>query len=383
MGRITDKLIDFLGYKVKDVDSVVATLSERVAYKKMAMYIASSYIANAISKCEIKVLRGGDEVRDDLYYRLNVSPNPNQSAAQWVNSIVTKICTRRRALVVPHRDVFLYGAADFSIDPHALKDDIYRGIIVEDQPLAKTYRSSNAYLFQLEDRDVASIINDLYEDYGKLITAAITSFRRKHGSKYRLSIEQSKVGDANFEKQYEEVIKKQLKEFMDNDNAVFPEFKGYKLEPIRTESDGGSEDIIAMRKEIFDLVAQAYKIPISMMYGNTNNTKDVEAQFLTYAVDPIAQMMSDELTRKSFTIDEWKSGSQIIVDTKRINHIDIFNVADNIEKLISCGVFSIDQMLETLGFQPLKTEFSQAHWITKNYGRAEDLLTEVSGGGEI
>ena len=92
--------------------------------------------------------------------------------------------------------------------------------------------------------------------------------------------------------------------------------------------------------------------------------------------------MGDELTRKSFTFDEWAKGSRVIVDTKCINHVDIFNVADKVDKLISSGVFSIDAVLSALGYQPLNTEFSQAHYITKNYELAEDAMARLTEGGE-
>ena len=151
---------------------------------------------------------------------------------------------------------------------------------------------------------------------------------------------------------------------------------------MKHETAGDSGDIIAMRKEIFDTVAQAYKIPNSMMYGNMTNTNDVVNQFLTFAVDPIASVISDELTRKSFTFQEWESGSKVQVDTKRINHVDIFNVANGIEKLIACGAFSVDMVLAELGYQPLDTEFSAAHFITKNYSRAEDAMNPLLEGGE-
>ena len=191
-----------------------------------------------------------------------------------------------------------------------------------------------------------------------------------------------KVGDKDFAENYEKTVKKQLKEFLENENAVYPQYAGYDLEEMKHEADSGSADILAMRKEVFDLAAQAYKIPISMMYGNTNNTNDVLNQFLTFAVDPIAKMLSDEYTRKSFTYEEWSKGSRVVVDTKTINHVDIFNVADKVDKLISSGVFSIDAVRDALGYQPLNTDFSQAHYITKNYELAEDAMKRLSEGGE-
>jgi len=365
-----------------ELEAVFGSFAEKTAFKTLALYIATSYIANALSGCEVQVIREGKRVEDLLYYRLNVSPNPNQSGAQFTNELVTKLCLETEALVIPHKSNNLYLATSFATDPKPMKDNVYQSISVENEQIAKKYKASDAYHFQLESRSVRSYINSLYDDYSKLISAAIQGFMQGHGRKYKLKLDNTKVGDEEFAKAYEEVVKKQLKEFLEKENAVYPQYAGYDLEEMKHEADSGSDDIIAMRKEVFDLAAQAYKIPISMMYGNTNNTAEVLNQFLTFAVDPIAKMMSDEYTRKSFTFDEWTAGSRVIVDTKTINHVDIFNVAEKVDKLISSGVFSIDEVLKSLGYQPLNTEFSQAHYITKNYELAEDAMNRLAEGGE-
>lgn len=374
----------FLSEKTQDadLDGVFETFAERAAFKMLAMHIATSYIANAISGCEFKVIRGGKEVEDLLYYRLNVSPNPNQSAAQFVNELVSRICLEGESLVVPYRNDMLYIASAYSEYPRALQDNLFIGITVENQAIRQKYPASDAYFFKLENRRVATLINGLYEDYSKLISAAITGFMQGHGRKYKLKLEHTKVGDPRFVEQYNNVIKKDLEEFLKSENAVYPQYAGFDLEELKHEADGSSGDIIAMRKEIFDLVAQAYKIPTSMMYGNTNNTDQVLNQFLTFAVDPIAKMVADEITRKSFTYAEWVAGDRVIVDTKCINHIDIFNVASDIDKLISSGALCIDDVLIALGYQPLNTEFSKAHWITKNYELAENAMKQLGEGGE-
>lgn len=384
MANFLTRHFNFLSRKLdpEELEAVCNCFANKAAFKTLALYIATSYIANAISKCEIKVMYKGEEAKDYLYYRLNISPNPNESGAQFINALVTRLCLKSDALVVPHKDDALYLAQGFSIDKKPLKDHVFQGIVIDEQQIAKKHKASDVYYFKLENREVASVINSLYEDYGKLIAAAIEGFKQGHGRKYKLKLDTTKVGDEKFAKDWEEVVKDQLAEFLKSENAVYPQYMGYDLEEMKTEADGGATDIIAMRKEVFDLVAQAYKIPTSMMYGNTNNTAEVVRQFLTFAVDPIAQMMGDELTRKSFSYEEWQEGSQIIVDTKRINHVDIFDVADKVDKLISSGVFNIDAVLSALGYQPLNTEFSTAHYITKNYELAEEALRQLTGGGE-
>ena len=137
-----------------------------------------------------------------------------------------------------------------------------------------------------------------------------------------------------------------------------------------------------MRKEIFDTTAQAFKIPLTMMYGNITNIQEVVKVYLTFCIDPIADMLSEELTRKRYDFAEWKKGNFIKVDTSSINHIDIIDVADKVEKLLGCGVFNIDSILKRLGEQPLNTEFSQSHFITKNFELAENALKNLEKGGE-
>lgn len=384
MAGFFEKYFGFLGKKVteEELDAISKHFADKVAFKRLAIYIATSYIANALSKCEIKVIRNGKEVKDTLYYRLNVSPNPNQSGAEFINSIVSRICKRTDALVVPHKDM-LYKADSFSIDKKPLKEHEFVSIVIDDAQITKKYKAGNCYHFKLENEDVYALITSLYEDYGKMLAASIEGFKQGHGRKYKLKLDQTKVGDKKFAEDWESTVKKSLEEFMTSENAVYPQYAGYDLEEMKHEADASSGDVVAMRKEVFDLVAQAYKIPTSMMYGTTNNTAEVVRQFLTFAVDPIAQMLSDELTRKSMTYEEWERGDHIVVDTKRINHVDIFDVADKVDKLIASGAFSIDDVLKELGYQPLNTAFSAEHYMTKNYARAEDAANPLTeGGGE-
>ena len=199
--------------------------------------------------------------------------------------------------------------------------------------------------------------------------------------KYKLVLDSVAAGDAAFNKQFNEIISKQIKSFMDNDRAVIPQYKGQSLEKVDTANGASSNDIVALRKEIFDTTAQAFKIPLSMMYGNITNMNEIVKVYLSVCIDPLAQMISEELTRKTTDFSTWKEGSRVIVDTSAINHIDLLDAADKADKLISSGVATIDDVRKRLGMQPLETDFSSAHYLTKNYAPVEDVA-EPLGGGE-
>ena len=54
-------------------------------------------------------------------------------------------------------------------------------------------------------------------------------------------------------------------------------------------------------------------------------------------------------------------------------HIDIFDIAEKIDKLIASGMYCIDELRKKLGDAELNTEESRKHFITKNYEKLDGL----------
>lgn len=375
-------LFNFLEKKVSDADieAVGSKVMTELAFRELALQIGISYIANALSKCEIKTFKGGKEVHEKLYYRLNVSPNPNENSSQFINKFVENYYYKGGALIVPQGDQ-IYCADSFDIDDaNPLKEYTYHNIVFGTNQLKKRFKSSEVFHMKLDNQDVKKLIDLLYTQYGEIISLAIQSFKRTNGKKYKLILENYRAGDAAFNEVFEKVIKNQLKTFIENDNAVYPQFKGTDLQEFSTATPSNSNDIIAMRKEIFDTTAQALKIPLPMMYGNITNMNEIVKVFLSFCIDPLADMASEEFTRKYYTFEQWKNGDFIMIDTSAINHVDILEVADKVDKLIGCGVASVDDMRKRIGWQPLNTNFSTSYFLTKNYELAERALTSEEGG---
>jgi HK97 family phage portal protein len=235
---------------------------------------------------------------------------------------------------------------------------------------------------KLDNKNVKAIVDSLYLHYGEVISTALAAYKRTNGTKYKLLLEQYRAGDAVFEKLYNDVIQKQLKTFIENDNAVYPQYKGLDLQEFSSKTPHKTDDIVAMRKEIFETTAQAFKIPLSMMYGNITNMNEIVKVYLSFCIDPLADMISEEFTRKYYSFDEWKAGNYIKVDTSCINHVDILEVANEVYNLVGAG-FSLDELRDRLDKQKLNTEFSRTHFLSKNFVPAEDMLnSEIPKGGE-
>lgn len=369
-------LTDWLNRTVSDaeLETVTGKLAEVLYYKELALYIAKSYIANTISKCEFLVYENGKEVKNELYYALNVSPNNNQNSSQFLNKLINTLYDKNEVLVIPKGNR-LYTADSFTVNEQPLHDNVFENIVVENQALAKSVKASDAFYFKLDDDCVKKFVDGMFSTYSQLLSCAVASYKRGRGQKYKLILENVQAGDKKFAEQFNTVIKDQLKEFIESDTAVYPQFRGQDLTEL-PKSVETTSDLISLRKEMFDIVAQAFKIPQTMMYGNITNMQEIVKVYLTFCIDPLADMIGEELTRKTNTFKTWNGGKNFIkVDTSRINHVDIFEVADKADKLIASGVACVDEVRKVLDWQELGTEFSQKHWITKNYSDVSESLT--------
>lgn len=383
---IKARFFDWLGHEITDAKLDVTSLPEAAAqayFRELALYIAISYIANTLSKCECKVYKKGEEVQDALYYALNVSPNPNMCSSQFWNKLVNKYYREGQALVIGRKDN-LYIADGFTMEEKPLGSNVFTNISVENELVPGSFNADDVFFFRLDDKPVFQLIRGAANAYTELLAAAMKAYKRDKGRKYKLSLANTKAGDADFNAQYERVVKKQLEDFMNHDNAVYPEYNGYNLSDLSPNNsfhaNATGEDIFGLRKEIFEITAQALKIPVAMMYGNLTSISDVMDIYLTICIDPLADMFSEELTRKTNTRVTWAKGNYIRIDTSRVRHIDLFEIAPNIEKLVSCGVVRLDEVREQIGYPKYDDEFGRMRFVTKNFERAEDVTRGNSGG---
>ena len=374
---------DFLGKKLEPTEALLQSLTTEVAMKEIALYIGTSYIANALSQCEFKTFEKGEEVKDELYYKLNVSPNPNQNSSQFINKFVNKCLYDGHSLVVQHKNNLIC-ADSFDIeDDNPLIENVFVNVDFKSHRAKAKYKAKEVFYFKLDNDHAKKYIDALYRQYGEIVMTAMSAYKKTNSEKYKLILEQYSAGDPKFKQVYDTILKNQLDSFIKgNGSAVYPQYKGTQLEEFKYSTVKDTSDIVAVRKEVFETTAQALKIPLSMMYGNITNMDEIVQVFLTFCVDAWADMVQKEITRKYYSFDEWKKGSYVKVDTSCINHADILKVADKVDKAISSGATNIDEIRKRLGMQELGTEFSTSYFMTKNYELAENMLKNNSEGGE-
>lgn len=368
--------------KVGGDSTVVIDIPAELYYKELAVFTASSLISNAISRSEVKTFKEGKPIKDKDYFLLNVSPNKNETSSLFWHRVINKMIREGEALIVETADGFIYCADSFTRkEERPILGDTYESVTVGNFTFEKVFTQDNSYIIRLDDMNVRRLIDGMYDQYGTIMSSAASALKQSNGQKYKLHIEGVKAGDEEFNKEFENYIKKQLKTYLESDTAVYPEFDGYKLEPDTSKTAASSADFVYLKKELMSTVASAFHIPESMMTGNITSMKEIVGSFLTFGVDPYADAITEALN-KGVGVDNYIKGNYYKVDTSKIQHQNIFDLAVSCMNLISSGIMCIDEVREELDKAPLNTEWSQKHFITKNFEEIERFLTSIQEGGE-
>ena len=313
----------------------------------------------------------------------NVKPNDNQSGSEFINKLVTKMLTNPDGALVIQNNGKIYVADSYQRQPYPFREDEYSAICIETLPLYKTFKASEVLHFRLENENISELINSVYMEYGKAISYALDSFLKVNSSKFKMKIKQDKIGDLTFNEYYNQFLKEQLKDFLESNNGVYPENEGFDLQEFKTGNQTKNcDDLVKLRKDMFQMVGEAYKIPISMMEGNINNVTEIIKQFITFGVEPWTKLIEDVINAGCWSYEEWKKGCKVKIDTSKIAYTTLLDGADNASKLIANTICCPDEVRELFGLDSIEKEFGKQFFITKNNSKAEDVMDGTAEGGK-
>lgn len=364
-------IYDWLGNKLDTSGNVTGTYETvaRASFTEAAFGSCASYIGAAISQAEVRDYYDGTRAdRSWNEYVWSTSPNLNQESSEVITSAVYRMLRHGRAVVL-NDGTNLYLADGSPMPEHRPgQQDVYRDLCVNGYSYGdKT--ASEVFVFASPSPQVQKLVQSMDDTYASLFGAAESKYRSSAAQRYKLKIDSTERGIPASKDDYTEYINSQLQPFIKSDRAVLPEYKGMQLEAF----DGSSQtanDFLSIRKDCFETVATAMRMPTSMLYGNVNNFSEVFRSFMTFTVAPIAKAWEREITRKTYGYAGWRNGSRIELDLSHLKYTDIFDAAESADKLIASSLLSPDGVLAILGQDPIGEEWSGKHFITKNYAPA-------------
>ncbi len=374
------KIIDWFGrIFAKSQKTVILSeyrndLQNSIALESFALFTTIEMIASLIAKCEFKTYKSGKEFKGYEWYSLNVKPNKNQNSTAFWQEVIGKLLFYGEVLVISVSNQLII-ADDFQKDEYAVKETEFTRVSRGDLTFNRKFKMSDVLYLRYSNNDVMSIINNIFGMYEKLIESASNKYIKAGGQKGILEISALAQGDKDFEKKYTKLMNEHFKSYFNANDAVLPLWEGMKFVPTTSDSAKKTTneitDISKLVDDAMSRAAQAFKVPPALVRGDVAGIKDAVDMLLTVCIDPLADMIGEELTGKKFTPDEVISGQYIGVDTTCIKHIDIFDIAANADKLISSSMLSPDETRDKAGLNPTGEEWAQKHYMTKNYSNAE------------
>lgn len=364
----------FLGWFNQDgmlaLDAKFGEVTAEVFYKELAIQSCVNLIANTVARSEFRTYDKGKEVRKDNYYLFNIEPNPNKSASKFWRQVIHNLIHNNEALVVQNEGYF-YIAEEFTCKKFAFREYLYSGIVIDGLQLKESKIEPEVLHFELHNEKIRTCIEGLYTSYAKLIATSQKSYKKNNSWRGKVNVPTNYPQTVKAQEELQDLFQNKFRRFFEAENdAVIPLTNGLSYEELKS---GGTEgrDIRSFIDDIFDYTAMAFQVPPLLMKGGVADTDNSVSNFLTFCVNPLAELIADEVNRKLYKKEKYLESSYLKVDTSHIRAVDIKHIANALDVLTRIGAYSVDDSLKALGMEPLRTEWSTCRWLTKNYERIE------------
>lgn len=357
-------------------DTLCIDLSEKILVRDLAINTAINLIGNAISLSDFNTYKKGQEDKSDIYYKLNVEPNPNYSASRFWKKFVYRLVYDGEVLIIKQRDDY-YIADSFVKETRAFYSCRYRDVVVDDFALKRAYDEKDVLYFRLYERNIINIIGALYDDYGKLVEYSKASYKKNNAKRGIVNIPTNYPQTEAAKEKLNKLLNDQIQKFYGAENgAVLPLTNGITYEDISSDSyknSTDSRDIRNLIDDIFDFTAIGFNIPPALLKGSANDLESTVDRFIKFGVEPFCEMIEDEVNRKFYSKNAYLNNTYMAIDTTKLKATNLGQLANVVDILTRNGVNNIDENRKLLGMEPLRSEESQKRRITKNYEASEEI----------
>lgn len=366
-------------------DGVTSELSKNISLKYGALHKVSNYVGRGVSKAKF-VLKGPDAQRLSYWlYKLNVEPNPNQTASQFLGEIGKAMIEDGEVMIVAYKGN-LYVADSYSKEEESLEGNKYHVTSIQGMTFDEVFESDDVILLKNENDSLNNYLEKLWADYGELLGRVIN--RQKTANQIRFTFTQPKNKiremaqeaadgerkESNQQRFFNRVVKKIKTDSVVGiplgDKGSYAEFSSKGTGTGRVTF---IDDIDGLLTQYVDDVCQVVGLSPALLHGElADNQKNYEMA-IEAVFEPILRKFIDGLQRAIFSEEEYQRGNRVKVTG--LHQYNLFDVATSGDKLIAAGLAMADEIREEIGLEPLPNGLGQRLYITKNY-----LEMRVEGG---
>jgi HK97 family phage portal protein len=353
----------------------IDNLAQRPYLKTMAKNTVLDFVARTMSTLEVK-FKNKDDV-DDWNYILNVRPNSDMSAATFWEKFFYRLLDENEVLVIFTEDNQMLIADDYYRQEYAVYEDTFSMVSVKNYTFKKVFKMSEVIFLQYNNEELEKFTKGLFDDYVELFGRILEISMRNNQIRGSVSIDTT--GSLNDEKgkdgksrsqRLQEYIDKVWNSFKTNSVAIVPKVKGFEYEEYTNKqgvSNQSLEELNKMKSSLIDDIANAIGVPTALIYGEKAELDSNIKAFRQLCIAPLAKKLQDELMAKILTKSDYLKGERIKI--VKVLPKDILEYATQIDKIVSSGTFSRDEVRGSDGidYDPLPNGEGQLLIMTKNY----------------
>nr|WP_271401576.1 phage portal protein [Salinicoccus roseus] len=356
---------------------LVSEKTDQLYLKNLAIQICINKIASTISQSKFEVKSDNQVTKDNLVYLLNHRANKNTNASRFWQTVIYKLIYDNEVLIIKTDDDEFLIADDFEQTEYALYEDAFKKVIVKDYEYKRTFKMGEVIYLEYANEQMSGIIDGLFEDYGDVFGRIIA--HQMHANQIRATIPIKMIAGKGEEskKKVQSYLDKITDSFRNNAYAVAPLQDGMDYKEHSTSSSQSVEEINKASNGFVDKVAMALGIPKSLIYGDMADTKEAAKNYMRFCINPLVKQIKDEFNAKFFVKKEILKGDGLEIRPLSIE--SIFERAEAIDKLISSGAFTRNEIRVEAGKDKVDDPELDKFIMTKNYQHVDE---EPLRGGE-
>lgn len=369
--------------ELQSLSDLISVEVKKMKITKMAVEKAIGMVAHAIAKSEFIVQGKNERLRNELYWSLNVKPNPNETATEFWIEVIQRLLKNSECLICISGKKF-YIADSFRVNNSVMLNQIYSNITItangESLQLNNTYTSDEVIHLKAKNKKIRAYMETVMKMHDDVVSAMEAAIKISKTPKFILKIAgampviRTLRADGTEQTLTVDEFKKNIKNLLESENIeILQASNGLEISQLKIDTAVTSEDVVKISKEIFEECAFAFDIPKTVFTGEITEKADSTNEFITYAVGWVAEILNDAMNATLVGKESFLSGEYIWIDLSGFKHRDLVESANYLDKLRSIG-FSLDEIRQAIGWEPLNTPFSQERVITKNY--TNDLGSE-------
>lgn len=358
--------------------------AQHIYLKRLAIDTCVNFVARSFTQSEFKVMKGQKaNKKADLYYYLNVQPNPNQTASEFWHKFVYKLLTDGEVLAVQTDTGDLVIADAFVHNEMALYPDSFDGVTVGTYTYDRRFYMEDVLYLTYGNAPLSRYVTSLFDDTAELYSRIYEVALRDKQVRGTVKVGALQGTDAQKQAKLQNYIDMIFQQFTKRSVAIVPNTQGldYEESSNASYSRGTSsiEDLQTIKNQFLDDVAGLIGVPPVLLHGQTAQTDQSRETYMDYCLRPLKVQIEAAANAIFFNRAEYRRGEHI--EIVGLDRADMTKLAEPLDKLRAGGFVNGDEGRVLLGLDPTGNKEMQEYYVTKNYENATNKGTNSTDVG--